>query len=58
MSNSSYKMNENRLASGRKQGYTRRKVESVKDELYNSTVMYLGLISDAMDLTTALHSLM
>lgn len=35
----------------------RRRVESVEDKLYNATVLHLGLISEALGLTTTLHSL-
>lgn len=32
-----------------------RRMEGVEDKLYNSTILYLGLIPEAMDLTTMLH---
>lgn len=57
MSNSSNKMGENRLASRRKQGYTQKKAESVEDVLRNPTILPLGLISEAMDLTVTRHHL-
>lgn len=38
-------------------GMHRRRVESVEDKLYNATVLHLGLISEALGLTTTLHSL-
>ena len=32
-----------------------RRMEGVEDKLYNSTILYLGLIPEAMDLTTMRH---